>query len=320
MPASGSREDELPMNAAGPLRRLAAIALVALKPAMPVLGQDQAQDQTQPDTQTAYTLKVDSDLVLTNVVVRDKKTGEVVRGLTANDFQIQENGKPQKIISFDFQSVDQAAPLNEATVTGKSGNTIMGSMNRSATSTELRNHRLIVMFFDITSMQPEDLERAQDAARNYINHQMQAADLVAVVSLYSSLSLDRDFTANKQLLLNAVNAYSGTQGAGFESGATSTTNQVEDTTEFTADEQEYNDVNTDRELFAFADIAHSLAYINEKKSLLYFSGGIQRDGIENQASLHAAINASVRANMSIYSVDTRGLEAISPLGDASTGS
>ena len=282
-----------------------------------------AQDQSQPSqsgTQTAYTLKVDSDLVLTNVVVRDKKTGEVVRGLTAADFQVQENGKPQKIISFDFQSVDQAAPLNEATINGKAPNTIMGSMNRSATSTELRNHRLIVMFFDITSMQPEDLERAQDAARNYINRQMHPADLVAVVSLDQSLSLDRDFTANKQLLLNAVNAYSGTQGSGFQAGATSTTNQVEDTTSFTADEQEYNDVNTDRELFAFADIAHSLAYINEKKSLLYFSGGIQRDGIENQASLHAAINASVRANMSIYSVDARGLEAISPLGDASTGS
>jgi VWFA-related protein len=306
------------MNVTGYLRRLAFIAVAGSMSAMQMTAQD--QNPPQPDSQASYTLKVDSDLVLTNVVVRDKKTGEVVRGLTANDFQIQENGKPQKIISFDFQSVDQAAPLNEATVTGKSGNTIMGSMNRSATSTELRNHRLIVMFFDITSMQPEDLERAQDAARNYINHQMQPADLVAVVSLDSSLSLDRDFTANKQLLLNAVNAYSGTQGAGFESGATSTTNQVEDTTAFTADEQEYNDVNTDRELFAFADIAHSLAYINEKKSLLYFSGGIQRDGIENQASLHAAINAAVRANLSIYSVDARGLEAISPLGDASTGS
>jgi VWFA-related protein len=270
--------------------------------------------------QSAYTLKVNSDLILTNVVVRDRKTGELVRGLKASDFQILENGKPQTIISFDFESVDQAAPLNEATVNGRSRNNIMGSMNRNVTSEQLRNHRLIVMFFDITSMQPEDLERAQDAARNYVNKQMHAADLVAVVSLDQSLSLDQDFTANKQQLLNAVNAYSGSQGSGFQAGATSTTNQTEDTTAFTPDEQEYNDVNTDRELFAFEDIAHSLAYINEKKSLLYFSGGIQRDGIENQASLHAAINASVRANMSIYSVDARGLEAISPLGDASTGS
>jgi VWFA-related protein len=306
------------MNAIGHLRRFAATALLAL-----AVGGLRAQDQSQPpqqNSQEAFTLKVNSDLVLTNVVVRDKKTGEVIRGLKASDFQVLENGKPQSIISFDFQSVDQAAPLNEATINGKSPNTIMGNMNRNVTSEQLRNHRLIVMFFDITSMQPEDLERAQDAARNYLNKQMQPADLVAVVSLDQSLSLDQDFTANKQQLLNAVNKYSGTQGAGFQSGATSTTNQVEDTTAFSPDEQEYNDVNTDRELFAFEDIAHSLAYINEKKSLLYFSGGIQRDGIENQASLHAAINASVRANMSIYSVDARGLEAISPLGDASTGS
>jgi hypothetical protein len=67
-------------------------------------------------------------------------------------------------------------------------------------------------------------------------------------------------------------------------------------------------------------ISKSLEKIDEKKSLLYFSGGIQRDGIENEASLRAAINASVRANLAIYSVDTRGLQAVSPLGDASTGS
>ncbi|MGA7312596.1 MAG: VWA domain-containing protein [Silvibacterium sp.] len=273
----------------------------------------------QPD-QSSFTLKVNSDIVLTNVVVRDKKTGEVVRGLTAKDFTILENGKAQQISSFDFESVDQAAPLNEATINGQTGTSIFNAKNGVANPEELRNHRLIVMFFDLTSMQPEDLERSQDAARNYINRQMQPADLVAIASLDTSLSLDQDFTRNKQLLLNAVNAYSGDQGSGFQAGATSTTNQVEDTTSFTADEQEYNDLNTDRELFAIASISKSLSYITEKKSMLYFSGGIQRDGIENQASLRSAINAAVRSNLSIYSVDTRGLQAISPLGDASTGS
>ncbi len=273
----------------------------------------------QPD-QSSFTLKVNSDIVLTNVVVRDKKTGEVVRGLTAKDFTILENGKAQQISSFDFESVDQAAPLNEATINGQTGTSIFNAKNGVANPEELRNHRLIVMFFDLTSMQPEDLERSQDAARNYINRQMQPADLVAIASLDTSLSLDQDFTRNKQLLLNAINAYSGDQGSGFQAGATSTTNQVEDTTSFTADEQEYNDLNTDRELFAIASISKSLSYITEKKSMLYFSGGIQRDGIENQASLRSAINAAVRSNLSIYSVDTRGLQAISPLGDASTGS
>src|SRR6185369_6523016 len=43
-------------------------------------------------------------------------------------------------------------------------------------------------------------------------------------------------------------------------------------------------------------------------------------GIENQASMRAATNAAVRANMAIYSVDSRGLQALPPVGDASKGS
>jgi VWFA-related protein len=297
------------------------VATLAVLGACAALLTARAQEPSnQNPNQSEFTLKVNSDLVLTNVVVRDKKTGEVVRGLTQKDFTVLENGKPQQISSFDFESVDQAAQLDEATISGKTGQSIFNAKNGIARPEELRNRRLIVMFFDLTSMQPEDIERSVDAARNYINKQMQPADLVSVVSLDNTLSLDQDFTQNKQLLLNAVNSYSAGAGQGFQSGATSTTNQVEDTTSFTADESEYNDLNTDRELFAISSISKSLAYITEKKSMLYFSGGIQRDGIENQASLRSAINAAVRANLSIYSVDTRGLQAISPLGDASTGS
>lgn len=276
-----------------------------------------ARAQQPSAKQSQFTLKVNSDLVLTNVVARDKKTGAVVRGLTAKDFTIFENGKPQRIASFDFESVDQAAPLDEATISGQS---IFNAKTGVARPEELRNHRLIVLFFDLTSMQPDDIDRAQEAARHYINQQMQPADIVAVVSLNTDLLLDQDFTQNKQLLLNAVDRYSGAASQGLGSGATSTTNQVEDATAYTPDQSEFNDLNTDRELFAITTIAKSLSGITEKKSMLYFSGGIQRDGIENQASLRSAINSAVRANLSIYSVDSRGLEAVGPLGDASTGS
>lgn len=276
--------------------------------------------QQKPGAASVTTFRVNTDLVLTNVVVRDKKTGQLVRGLTAKNFSIREDGKPQRIISFDYENVDQALPLTEKTINAAAPNGVFGQRTGAAAQEELRNHRLIVIFFDLTSMQPEDVERAQEAARNYIRKQMHPADLVAVVSLNTDLSLDQDFTNNPQLLLRAVNSYSGTEGQGFEAGATSTTNQVEDASSFTPDESEYNDINTDRELFAIEDIAKSLAYLNEKKSLLYFSGGIQRDGIENQASLNAAINAAVRSNLAIYGVDARGLQAISPLGDATTGS
>jgi len=294
-------------------------ALLLMVASHPVHAQQQ-QNQFRPNSQSTFTFRVNSNIVLTNVIVRDRKTGQPVPGLTAKDFTILENGKPQQISSFDFENVDRAAALNEATISGKEQSNLFAGSGSTAIEEQLHDRRLIVMFFDLTSMQPEDLLRAQESARNYILHQMRPADLVAVLSLDSALTVNQDFTSDKPLLLRAVGGYSGAQGSGYELGATSTTNQVEDTTSFTPDEEEYNDLNTDRELFAIEDISKSLAWINEKKAMLYFSGGIQRDGIENQAALNAAVNAAVRGNLSIYSVDARGLQAISPLGDASTGS
>ncbi|WP_348265096.1 VWA domain-containing protein [Telmatobacter sp. DSM 110680] len=279
-----------------------------------------AQDSPQSDN---YVFKANAELVLTNVVVRDSKTGEFVRGLKQSDFTVLENGKPQQIASFDYQTVEMATPLKEATISGLASglNGPAGSKAAVVAKPEdLRNHRLIVMFFDLTSMQPEDLDRCVTAARDFLTNKMQPADLVALVSLDETLKVDQDFTADKAVLANEVGVYNGTQGQGFAQGATANTNQVEDTTGYTPDESEYNDLNTDRELYALRAISKALTKIGEKKSLLYFSGGISRDGIENQASLRAAINSAVRANLSIYSVDTRGLQAISPLGDASTGS
>ena len=298
---------------------MAAMALV-MPAVQPLFAQSPQQGTAQQSG--GFVLKENAELVLTNVVARNAKTGELVRGLTQSDFSIYENGKRQEIATFDFQSVDMATPLNEATVTGlaagRSGNGSKAAV--VARPEDLRNHRLIVMFFDLTSMQPEDLDRSVKAARDFLTNKMQAADLVALVSLGDTLKVDQDFTADRKALANEVGMYNGTEGQGFAGGANTNTNQVEDTTGYTPDESEYNDLNTDRELFALRAVAKSLERISEKKSLLYFSGGISRDGIENQASLRAAINSAVRANLAIYSVDTRGLQAISPLGDASTGS
>src|SRR6202789_2880638 len=276
----------------------AALLVPQMNPAFAQAQQSQqTQSQNQPDA--GYVMRINSDLVLSNVVPRDAKTGEVVKGLKQSDFTILENGKPQQIVSFDFQSVDMATPLSEATVSGLA----MGNSNNKA----------------VVVAKPEDLERCVNAARDFLKTKLQAADLVALVSLGDTLKVDQDFTANKDALIQEVGVYNGTEGQGFAQGANANSNQVEDTTGYTPDESEYNDLNTDRELFALRAVSKSLERITEKKSLLSFSGGISRYAIENQASLRATINAAVRANLAVYSVDTRGLQAVSPLGDASTG-
>ena len=299
------------------IRRMMA-ALTACGLLLPGAGYAQ-QSAPNSGQDAGYILKSESDLVLTNVVVRDAKTGEPVLGLKQSDFTILENGKAERIASFDFESVDMAKPLNEATISGLAAATKATSAG-GVRPEDLRNHRLIVFFFDLTSMQPEDLDRSVTAAKDFLDKKLQPADLVALVSLDTGLKVDQDFTSDKQLLMGRIGTYNGTEGAAFAQGANANSNQVEDASGYTPDETEYNDINTDRELYALRAIAKSLESINQKKSLLYFSGGLSRDGIENQASLRAAVNAAVRANLSIYSLDTRGLQAISPVGDASTAS
>ena len=63
--------------------------------ALPGAGQRSRKTPAQVSNtpQGGFTLKVNSDLVLTNVVVRDAKTGELVQGLKQSDFSIYENGK-----------------------------------------------------------------------------------------------------------------------------------------------------------------------------------------------------------------------------------
>jgi VWFA-related protein len=279
-----------------------------------------AQQQSGDGT---FTLKVQTDIVLTNVVVRDKKTGAVIKGLKASDFTVLENGKPQKIASFDYQNVDEAAVLNEkTTVSGKASIADLLNRNLAADPGQLRDHRLMVMFFDVSSMQPEDIDRAVESAQDYVNKKMQPADLVALVSLSTSLTMDQDFTSDKATLLKGLGKYNGTQSAGMANGneGGSSDGTSDDGSSFTADDSEYNSLNTDRELYAIRTIAKSLERVDQRKSMLYFSGGLTRQGIENQASMRAATNAAVKANMAIYSVDTRGLEALPPLGNASQGS
>jgi hypothetical protein len=60
--------------------------------------------------------------------------------------------------------------------------------------------------------------------------------------------------------------------------------------------------------------------VPQKKSLIYFSSGMQRTGIENQSELRAAINSAVLANLSIYTLDIRGLQALPPSGEAQNAS
>jgi len=128
--------------------------------------------------------------------------------------------------------------------------------------------------------------------------------------------MDQDFTSDKQALLKAVSKYDGSESSGFGASDSSS----DDSSSFTADDSEFSSLNTDRQLYAIRTVCKAMEKVEQKKSMLYFSGGLSRQGIENQASIRAATNECVKADTALYAVDTRGLEALNVVGDASKGS
>ena len=271
-----------------------------------------------------FTLRTEAELVLVNVSVRDKD-GNFVRDLKKEDFTVSEDGKQQEIVSLDVENTDsvvRAEPL-PANLLGplRAPNTAEVAQVPQITDNDLKDRRLILLFFDLTSMQPEEVVRAAKSALDYVDRQMSASDVVAVVSLSNSLTVNLDFTADRDAVKNALQAFDVGTGQGFEQGPTGDTEATPDTAAaFTADETEYNIFNTDRRLQALRSIADNLARVEQRKSLIYFSGGLDRTGIENQSELRAAVNAAIRANLAIYSVDVRGLQAIVPGGEARSAS
>ncbi len=279
--------------------------------------------------QEEYTFHAESDLVLVNVTVRDK-SGNFVRGLKPADFTILEDNKPQKISSFDIENIDAIANQNVAQSKALTAETpqpanqlaaVPAAQPANQSQDQFKDRRLIILFFDLSAMEPDEIDRAVTSAQNYVDKQMAPADLVAIVSLASSLTVSQDFTSDRDLLKKELQAFGAGSGQGYEEGTTGTTEGTQDTGQsFTVDDTEYNIFNTDRRLEALRSVAEKLSHVQQKKSLIYFSSGMDRTGIENQSELRAAINAAVRSNLAIYTMDLRGLQAIVPGGEAQNAS
>jgi VWFA-related protein len=317
----------------GTQRKIATIACASLllqfgAPSFAQQAQPQPPPQDAPsqDKPPASSIRVTSELVLANVVVRDKK-GNLVRDLKKQDFTLYEDGKKQEISTFDFENVDQleTAGAAEKTVAGEAAEAAAapaGVLKKSdAPVLNARDRRVIVLFFDFSAMEPDQIDRCVDSAKKYINGQMRPADIVALVSLSTNMRVDLDFTDDKPKILSVLSAYSSGSGEGFQMGDTgSAEGTAESAGSYTPDDMDYNTFSADWKLLALQSTMQALGKIQQKKSLIYFSNGISQTGTDNQSALRAATAAAVKNNVSIYPVDVRGLQAFPPGGEAQSAS
>ena len=303
------------------LARALSIVLVAILVSAP---------SAQQAPQRRPTIRAGVELIYVNVVVRDG-SGNIVRNLKREDFSLVEDDKTQEITAFDFEEVpSDPAPAAEPLPPVQPILKAEAAKPRTAAdkspvaaarpdSIDFKNRRLIVLLLDSSSMQPEELERATVSAHEYVEKRLTPADLVAVASIGSSLQIVQDFTSDRETLAAAIDKVSGVDSLGFGEGSTLTGEET-DADGFVADDSEFNVFNTDRRLAAIEQLSDALAPIQQKKSIVYFSSGVTQRGEDNQVQLRAAIDRAVKANVSIYPVDARGLTAIVPGGAASQSS
>src|SRR5579883_662681 len=303
------------------MRRIA--ALIALIPAVTAaqrIGQNANPQDNVPATFTAGT-----QLVVEHVNVTDKK-GRPVSGLAAKDFAITENGVPQTIRFFEEQKLPEV-PLMEPATPAKPEHIHMydklGLVHISPETPgnpKYQGRRLLVFYFDMTAMPPVDQLRALSAAKQFVRTQMSAADMVAIMRYQGgAVNVLQDFTDDRDRLLSIIETMIVGEGQGFDE-STDDASASDTGAAFGQDDTEFNIFNTDRQLAALQTAAEMLGQLVEKKSLIYFGSGLRLNGLNNQAQLHATIDAAIRAGVSFWTVDTRGLVAQAPLGDATKGS
>jgi VWFA-related protein len=284
------------------------------------IGQNKSADASQN-----YTLSVKVQLVVEAVVVKDKD-GKPIPGLTAKDFALTEDGVPQTVRICEHQDLaEQSTPLPVLTPSNedikiykKLAHTQIAP--ESVDNERYKNRRLLALYFDMSAMGPADQLRALSAAEKFLRTQMTAVDLVSILR-YQGGAVDilQDFTSDRNKLLSILQ----TLVVGEAQGDTETVDDASsaDTgAAFGQDDSEFNVFNTDRQLSALETAAKMLGQLNEKKSLIYFASGLRLNGIDNQAQLHATVDSAIKAGVSFWPIDARGLVASAPLGDATQGS
>jgi len=265
------------------------------------------------------TFSTTANVVVVNVTVTSRD-GKFIGDLTKDDFQLYEDGKLQKLQSCELQKLDNH--VLEPVETGKKlqdrqAPPAAAKPAAPPSKEQLRDRRLIVMLFDFSSMQPQEQIRASDSAVKFLSRQMTTSDVVSIMTFGTDLATVQDFTADRDLLISTIHRFHTGTSSELASMADTGADAEDQSGQFTADETEFNIFNSDRKLAALEDAARRLARYPEKKALVYISSGIEKTGVDNQSQLQATVNAAIRANVSFYPIDARGLMASAPGGDAS---
>lgn len=276
-------------------------------------AQGAPQDQT---IQPPVTFRSEINYVEVDARVLDGQ-GAFVPGLTATDFQVLEDGKPQKVDAFSFINIPverQARPLfAKAPIERDVADNITGY-----------DGRVYVIVLDDQHTHPLRSQRLKVAARQFVTRYMGANDTAAIVYTSGRSDVAQEFTNSQRRLLAAVDKFMGRKLRSStlerldEEQRTRGLRQQGDRIDDPFDQERAMMARTT--LDSLRNLSNYLAGISgRRKAIIYFSEGVDYDIFDvfntsggASAVLQAsrdAVAAATRANVSIYGIDPRGLGA-----------
>jgi VWFA-related protein len=280
------------------------------------------QAQQPPAQPAPPTFRVDVNYVEVDAAVTDA-AGNPVAGLTAADFEVLEDGKPQKIAAFtpvDIPIEKAERPLFAAS-----------PIERDVQSNRQATGRVYLLVIDDLHIQPLGTARVKAAARGFIERYLGQNDLAAIVYTSGRADAGQEFTNNKRLLLAAVDRLMGGKMRSAtldrleeyrrQSGMPRIQQEAQRINDPNLMERGYRARNT---LESIEKLAEFLAGVHgRRKALIFVSEGIDYDIHDPFTNADAttiidatreAIGAATRANVSIYGLDPRGLTAMGDEG------
>ena len=262
-----------------------------------------------------------------DTIVTDEK-GNFVTGLTREDFEVFEDGKPQKVEMFSYVELPVERPDRFA-VLGRPVGTDARSNARPF------DGRVYVLVLDDVDISPLRTSIVKKSAREFIDRHFGANDLAAVVYTSGRADATQDFTSDRNLLIAAIDKFVGRrlQSAAIEAleqhyyreftRLDRQENEVDPAAGVTDTASPISVLDLEREQRALA-VLDTLRNLGEflsgvrgrRKAVLLFSEGLEMP-MSELYSLHTptdvggairdAITAAARSNVNFFALDPRGL-------------
>lgn len=293
-----------------------------------------AQSPAPAPASEAPTFRGGTNDIVVDVVVRDKR-GRPVHGLTQGQFALSEDGTAQQIAS--FREVRAAVP----------GEAVPGEAPADRIKVQ-QQPRLVMMVFERLGLQPRGL--ARQAAQDFLKTDMGPNVYYSASYVDRRLTILQPYTANMELLRRAIDRATSTQAFDFSSDNVSVTRMIEangGSSAASTGEAEQSgppsggtvdggalssaqavrmaqniaemSSQISREdlgrlsIFSLWAVIKQMSHLPGRKSILYFTEGVEiPNGLWQQ--YETMIAAANLANVTIYTIDARGLLAGSDQG------